>query len=131
MVQADMVVVIGSSLKVAPVSEILKSIPDQVPQILINKETLPHLQGHFDVEFIGDADTIVNVFSTALSWSLSQHTTHPTSSSSPAYRFQPPNVYLFLDEDDPPCPSPGSLFPTTELTRKRKLDSNDTLEETE
>lgn len=34
------------------------SIPHEVPQILINREPLPHL--HFDVELLGDCDVIIN-----------------------------------------------------------------------
>ncbi|KAI9223582.1 DHS-like NAD/FAD-binding domain-containing protein [Blastocladiella britannica] len=67
---ADLVVVIGSSLKVAPVSEILKAVPHSVPQVLINKEQLAHLQGWFDVELIGDADTIVADLCRRAGWTL-------------------------------------------------------------
>lgn len=34
------------------------SIPHEVPQVLINREPLPHL--NFDVELLGDCDVIVN-----------------------------------------------------------------------
>lgn len=34
------------------------SIPHEVPQVLINREQLPHLK--FDVELLGDCDVIVN-----------------------------------------------------------------------
>ncbi|XP_039272808.2 uncharacterized protein LOC120347059 [Styela clava] len=53
----DLLIVIGSSLKVRPVALIPSSLPDHVPQILINREPLPHVQ--FDVELLGDGDTIV------------------------------------------------------------------------
>lgn len=36
----------------------LDSIPHEVPQVLINREQLPHL--NFDVELLGDCDVIVN-----------------------------------------------------------------------
>ncbi|CAB0045260.1 unnamed protein product [Trichogramma brassicae] len=54
----DLLIVIGSSLKVKPVALIPTSIPASVPQILINRESLQHLQ--FDVELLGDGDVIVN-----------------------------------------------------------------------
>lgn len=54
----DLLIVIGSSLKVRPVALIPNSIPAHVPQILINREPLPHLR--FDVELLGDGDVIVN-----------------------------------------------------------------------
>lgn len=54
----DLLIVIGSSLKVRPVALIPSSIPPHVPQILINRESLPHLK--FDVELLGDSDIIIN-----------------------------------------------------------------------
>ncbi|KAG5330815.1 SIRT1 deacetylase, partial [Acromyrmex heyeri] len=54
----DLLIVIGSSLKVRPVALIPSSIPSHVPQILINREPLPHLK--FDVELLGDGDIIIN-----------------------------------------------------------------------
>lgn len=54
----DLLIVIGSSLKVRPVSLIPSSIPSHVPQILINREPLPHLK--FDVELLGDGDVVIN-----------------------------------------------------------------------
>ncbi|XP_006630852.2 NAD-dependent protein deacetylase sirtuin-1 [Lepisosteus oculatus] len=56
--EVDLLIVIGSSLKVRPVALIPSSIPHEVPQILINREQLPHL--NFDVELLGDCDVIVN-----------------------------------------------------------------------
>ncbi|KAL0964225.1 hypothetical protein UPYG_G00321070 [Umbra pygmaea] len=56
--EVDLLIVIGSSLKVRPVALIPTSIPHDVPQVLINREQLPHL--NFDVELLGDCDVIVN-----------------------------------------------------------------------
>lgn len=56
--KADLILVIGSSLKVRPVALIPSSLPPHVPQILINREPLPHC--HFDVELLGDCDVIIN-----------------------------------------------------------------------
>lgn len=56
--EVDLLIVIGSSLKVRPVALIPNSIPHEVPQILINREQLPHL--NFDVELLGDCDVIIN-----------------------------------------------------------------------
>uniref|UniRef100_A0A8C7RCH1 protein acetyllysine N-acetyltransferase n=1 Tax=Oncorhynchus mykiss TaxID=8022 RepID=A0A8C7RCH1_ONCMY len=56
--EVDLLIVIGSSLKVRPVALIPTSIPHEVPQVLINREQLPHL--NFDVELLGDCDVIVN-----------------------------------------------------------------------
>uniref|UniRef100_A0A3P9AIT1 protein acetyllysine N-acetyltransferase n=1 Tax=Esox lucius TaxID=8010 RepID=A0A3P9AIT1_ESOLU len=56
--EVDLLIVIGSSLKVRPVALIPTSIPHEVPQVLINREQLPHL--NFDVELLGDCDVIIN-----------------------------------------------------------------------
>lgn len=54
----DLLIVIGSSLKVKPVAMIPNLVPAHVPQILINREPLPHM--NFDVNLYGDSDIIVN-----------------------------------------------------------------------
>ncbi|KAK6170871.1 hypothetical protein SNE40_019164 [Patella caerulea] len=56
--ECDLLIVIGSSLKVRPVALIPNSLPAHVPQILINRERLRHIG--FDVELLGDCDVIVN-----------------------------------------------------------------------
>ncbi|CAB3384876.1 Hypothetical predicted protein [Cloeon dipterum] len=56
--KCDLLIVIGSSLRVRPVALIPNSIPSTVPQILINREPLEDF--NFDVELLGDCDVIVN-----------------------------------------------------------------------
>merc|ERR1719461_1793722 len=56
--EVDLLIMIGSSLKVRPVALIPSSIDSSVPQILINREPLPHLTP--DVELLGDCDGIIN-----------------------------------------------------------------------
>ncbi|KAM9344634.1 LOW QUALITY PROTEIN: NAD-dependent protein deacetylase sirtuin-1 [Symphorus nematophorus] len=68
--EVDLLIVIGSSLKVRPVALIPNSIPHEVPQVLINREQLPHL--NFDVELLGDCDVIVNELCHRLSGDFEQ-----------------------------------------------------------
>lgn len=56
--KCDCLLVIGSSLKVRPVSMIPEFLKADVPQILINRERVGNYV--FDVELLGDADIIVN-----------------------------------------------------------------------
>merc|ERR1712241_246877 len=56
--EVDLLIMIGSSLKVRPVALIPSSIAPEVPQILINREPLSHLTP--DVELLGDCDGIIN-----------------------------------------------------------------------
>ncbi|XP_055376381.1 NAD-dependent histone deacetylase sirtuin-1 [Condylostylus longicornis] len=56
--ECDLLIVIGSSLKVRPVALIPNLIPPNIPQVLINLEQLPHMD--FDVELLGDSDTTIS-----------------------------------------------------------------------
>lgn len=55
--RADLVLVIGTSLKVAPVSEMPNYIPHAVPHIYISKEPIRHVA--FDVQLLGSCDDVV------------------------------------------------------------------------
>lgn len=54
--KCDLLIVIGSSLKVRPVAHIPEALPENVPQILINRQPLNF---NFDVELLGDCDVII------------------------------------------------------------------------
>lgn len=56
--KCDLLIVIGSSLKVKPVANIPLLLPKHIPQVLINRESLRHM--NFDIELLGDCDVIVN-----------------------------------------------------------------------
>lgn len=66
--KVDLLIVIGTSLKVSPVSEILSHLPHSVPQILINKTPVRHINP--DVVLLGNADDIVQHLCEQLSWDL-------------------------------------------------------------
>lgn len=63
--KCDLLIVIGSSLKVHPVALIPRSIAPNIPQILINRERLNNF--NFDVELLGDSDTIITQLCNLLS----------------------------------------------------------------
>ncbi|KAK4475215.1 hypothetical protein MN116_002293 [Schistosoma mekongi] len=67
--RTDLVLVIGSSLKVRPVAHIPNAVPRQVPQILINREPLSNHD--FDVELLGDCDVIISELCHRLGWEVS------------------------------------------------------------
>ncbi|VDM96738.1 unnamed protein product [Thelazia callipaeda] len=62
--KVDLVVVIGSSLKVQPVALLPYNVGEKVPQILINRESLPHYST--DIELLGNCDDIVTQLALAL-----------------------------------------------------------------
>ncbi|SGY14936.1 BQ5605_C013g07172 [Microbotryum silenes-dioicae] len=55
--QVDLLIVIGTSLRVSPVATIVSQLPHSVPQVLINRDPITH--ANFDVVLLGDGDTIV------------------------------------------------------------------------
>lgn len=62
--EADLLIVIGTSLKVAPISE-LPSVMRNVPSIFINREPVSHT---FNAELIGECDDIIKSIELALGW---------------------------------------------------------------
>ncbi|EKM82003.1 hypothetical protein AGABI1DRAFT_126352 [Agaricus bisporus var. burnettii JB137-S8] len=83
--QVDLLIVIGTSLKVSPVAEIickdsyimrkynliprdLDHIPHSVPQILINKTPIRHINP--DIILLGDADAIILYLCEELGWEV-------------------------------------------------------------
>ena len=64
----DLVLVIGTSLKVAPVSEVVGVIPPQVPQIFISREPCGHAE--FDIDLLGDCDVVLEALCRVAGWRL-------------------------------------------------------------
>ncbi|KAI1159642.1 DHS-like NAD/FAD-binding domain-containing protein [Nemania serpens] len=67
----DLVVVIGTSLKVAPVSEVVPFLPAHIPQIYISRTPVSHI--NFDIDLLGDCDVIVAELCRRAGW----HLEHP------------------------------------------------------
>ncbi|ORY62641.1 DHS-like NAD/FAD-binding domain-containing protein [Pseudomassariella vexata] len=65
----DLVIVIGTSLKVAPVSEVVPYLPPHIPQIYISKTPISHI--NFDIDLIGDCDVVVAELCRRAGWALS------------------------------------------------------------
>lgn len=68
--ECDLVICIGTSLKVAPVADIVEKVPESVPQILINKDPIGHC--NFDVSLLGYCDEVVSYLCNKLGegWSI-------------------------------------------------------------
>lgn len=66
--RVDLVVVIGTSLKVAPVAEIPGILPPDVPQIYISRQPASHIG--FDIDLIGDCDIVVSELCRRAAWDL-------------------------------------------------------------
>ncbi|KAL2021252.1 hypothetical protein VTK56DRAFT_7331 [Thermocarpiscus australiensis] len=66
----DLVIVIGTSLKVAPVSEVVPFLPPRIPQIYISRTPVSHV--NFDIDLLGDCDVVVAELCRRAGWQL-QH----------------------------------------------------------
>ncbi|CAN8098505.1 unnamed protein product [Discula destructiva] len=65
---ADLVIVIGTSLKVAPVSEVPPFLPRAIPQIYISRTPVNHHT--FDIDLLGDCDVVVAELANRAGWDL-------------------------------------------------------------
>ncbi|KAH7312330.1 DHS-like NAD/FAD-binding domain-containing protein [Stachybotrys elegans] len=66
--KVDLVIVIGTSLKVTPVSEIVSWLPSHIPQIYISRQAVTHI--NFDIDLLGDCDVVVAELCRRLGWPL-------------------------------------------------------------
>lgn len=66
--EVDLLIVMGTSLKVAPVSELVGHIPHSTPVILINRTPVVHLA--MDIQLLGNGDEIVDYLCKRLDWKL-------------------------------------------------------------
>ncbi|KAL1629858.1 NAD-dependent histone deacetylase sir2 [Neofusicoccum ribis] len=64
----DLVIVIGTSMKVAPVSEVPQILRPNVPQIYISRDPIRHID--FDVNLLGDCDVVVAELCRLAGWDL-------------------------------------------------------------
>ncbi|PWY80617.1 chromatin regulatory protein sir2 [Aspergillus heteromorphus CBS 117.55] len=66
--RVDLVIVIGTSLKVAPVAEVPGVLPRTVPQIYISRTPVSHTE--FDIDLLGDCDVVVSELCRRAGWEL-------------------------------------------------------------
>ncbi|CCU81903.1 NAD-dependent histone deacetylase SIR2 [Blumeria hordei DH14] len=64
----DLVIVIGTSLKVAPVSEVVPYLPARIPQMYISRTPVSHV--NFDMDLLGDCDVVVTELCRRAGWDL-------------------------------------------------------------
>ncbi|RJE19208.1 histone deacetylase [Aspergillus sclerotialis] len=76
--RADLVIVIGTSLKVAPVAEVPGVLPRDVPQIYISRTPVSHTG--FDIDLLGDCDVVVSELCRRAGWDL-KHDMIPSGES--------------------------------------------------
>ncbi|KAG9595968.1 SIR2-domain-containing protein, partial [Aureobasidium melanogenum] len=64
----DLIIVIGTSMKVAPVSEIPNYVDEKVPQIYISREPADHI--NFDITLLGYCDDVVAELAKRAGWTI-------------------------------------------------------------
>lgn len=85
---ADLLLVIGTSMRVAPVSH-LPEFMGNVPAVLINRESVTC---SFNAELLGDCDEVVQALETELGWTEGDR-------RADAFSFTPPNKFVMPSKD--------------------------------
>ena len=75
---SDLILCIGTSLQVAPVSDVMRCVPRHIPQVYISKTTIEHMQ--FDLSLLGPCDDIISDICARCEWDL-QHPDIPGGST--------------------------------------------------
>lgn len=63
-IDCDLVIVVGTSLKVEPVAGIINKVSSSVPKVLINKDDIP--DRGFDLRLLGYCDDVVTYLASQL-----------------------------------------------------------------
>lgn len=98
--RADLVLVLGTSLQVAPVSHIPRLFRDNVPRLLVNRELVGY---NFDVELLGNCDVIVGELCRKLGWTPGgavEVKSELDRAEKAAHEFRPPRRFLFAGAID-------------------------------
>ena len=114
--KVDLVIVIGTSLKVAPVSEVVPFLPSHIPQIYISREAVSHIE--FDIDLLGDCDTVIAELCNRMDWLLSHQMVRPDQKIQVQRDANLPSRHYFTTMDAP-LPS----FDTTPLASPLNLPS--------
>ncbi|KAF2706655.1 NAD-dependent histone deacetylase SIR2 [Pleomassaria siparia CBS 279.74] len=64
--KVDLLIVMGTSMKVEPVSEVPNFLPRDVPQIFISRDPIHHI--NFDINLLGDCDVVVAELARRAGW---------------------------------------------------------------
>ncbi|KAL2257652.1 hypothetical protein VTK26DRAFT_9359 [Humicola hyalothermophila] len=105
--RADLVIVIGTSLKVAPVSEVVGFLPPHIPQIYINRTPVSHT--NFDINLLGDCDVVVAELCRRARWPLDHEMIPPGQVvEAVPHPDGAEGKHVFVQVAPPPPPAPAA-----------------------
>ncbi|WFD39681.1 NAD-dependent histone deacetylase sir2 [Malassezia japonica] len=95
--EVDLILVMGTSLKVAPVADLLTHLPSNVPVVLLNRTPITHMA--MDVMLLGDSDGIVQYLGKELGWEGSHSDAQPERvGESHVYKFPGADGGWYVDQ---------------------------------
>ncbi|KAM7192486.1 NAD-dependent protein deacetylase hst1 [Naviculisporaceae sp. PSN 640] len=118
----DLVIVIGTSLKVAPVSEVVPFLPPNIPQIYISRTPVSHV--NFDVDLLGDCDIVVAELCRRAGWAL-DHEMIPKDQVvdvTTADGYQSRHVFVQTHPSPSAAPSPATSGPASRSSSESERD---------
>ncbi|KAI1373570.1 SIR2-domain-containing protein [Hypoxylon crocopeplum] len=100
----DLVIVIGTSLKVAPVSEVVPYLPPHIPQIYISRTPVSHI--NFDIDLLGDCDVIVAELCRRAGWDLEHPMVQPDQLVDVRLEdgYKSRHIFSVVETPNPPSP---------------------------
>ncbi len=121
--QVDLVIVIGTSLKVAPVSEVVPFLPSHIPQIYISRTPVSHI--NFDIDLLGDCDIVVAELCRRAGWDLDHPMVPPNQKVNISLEKGYKSRHIFAPIDDPkPDLNPLAQVEETAKQVKKRRNRN-------
>ncbi|KAI1124554.1 DHS-like NAD/FAD-binding domain-containing protein [Nemania abortiva] len=114
----DLVIVIGTSLKVAPVSEVVPFLPSHIPQIYISRTPVSHI--NFDIDLLGDCDVIVAELCRRAGWQLDHPMVPPNQRVDIVLEKGYKSRHIFTPVDDHPKPDLQALAQAQETQQQQQ-----------
>ncbi|KAI8946472.1 DHS-like NAD/FAD-binding domain-containing protein [Xylaria longipes] len=116
----DLVIVIGTSLKVAPVSEVVPFLPAHIPQIYISRTPVSHI--NFDIDLLGDCDVVVAELCRRAGWDLKHPMVPPSQKVNIALErgYKSRHIFTPTDNSKPDLqPTAAQVNETKQQVKKR------------
>ncbi|CAI4057697.1 NAD-dependent histone deacetylase SIR2 SKDI_04G2000 [Saccharomyces kudriavzevii IFO 1802] len=97
--ECDLLICIGTSLKVAPVSEIVNMVPAHVPQVLINYDPVKHAE--FDLSLLGYCDDVAAMVAQKCGWTIPHKKWNDLKNKKFECREKDKGVYVVASDEHP------------------------------